>query len=584
MPENTNFNQNQQPSANPQYWGSQQQAASAPGAQTPAQASPYRAPAAQPAAAQPSATQSSAGATQPSAAYPGAAAAQSSTAQPASAYQQAPGAAAHVTQGSAAAQTQRFRTSTATATSPYAATSPAYSSAQVAAKAKSGGGFKTFLFGFLGAALAFALGSGILFGLGAGARTTDGQQAATTTGSTTVIGAPVSTTIDAAAADMTLAEAVAEKALPSIVAIDTYASASNYGGWWGSGSGGASNSLMAVGLGSGVLISDDGYVLTNYHVVEGADKLMLTAGGQEYEGTVVGTDPSSDLAVVKIDATGLTPVEIGSSSELRPGQWVMALGSPFGLEQSVSVGIVSAVSRTVVIGSSSYSYGSQSSATDVYANMIQTDAAINPGNSGGALVDQNGKLVGINSVIESYSGSSSGVGFAIPVDYAMNIASQIIEGKTPTHAQLGVATTTIDSEMADRYNLGVSKGAYISRLYDNSGASEAGLETGDIITKVDDTAIESSTDLVAAIRSQNVGDTVTIEFVRGTETRTVEVTLGSDEEVVVNATTPSTNEDYMQDLMELFGGGNGGNGNNGSGGNGFGYEDLRDLLRRYYGQ
>ena len=323
---------------------------------------------------------------------------------------------------------------------------------------------------------------------------------------------------------------------------------------------------------------------------------MVTIGGQEYEGTVAGTDPSSDLAVIKVESEEPLPaIEIGDSSSLKPGQWVMTLGSPFGLEQSVATGIISAVSRTVVMGSSNYNYGGQSAAADVYANMIQTDAAINPGNSGGALVDQNGHLIGINSVIESYSGSYSGVGFAIPVNYAMNIAQQIIDGKTPTHAQIGVATTTIDASIAERYGLSVDKGAYISKVYDNSGAAEAGFQPGDIITKVDNTSIASSTDLVAAARAHTPGEQVEITFVRDGETQTATVTLGSDENTELSTSAPLENElggngygngqggnGYnMDDLLEYFGYGQGGNGQGG----GHGGYSMDDLLEYFgYGQ
>ena len=261
--------------------------------------------------------------------------------------------------------------------------------------------------------------------------------------------------------------------------------------------------------------------MTNYHVIEDSDRLMVTAGGEEYEAQVVGTDPSSDLAVLKIDAQDLTAIEIGSSSDLVVGEWVMAVGSPFGLEQSVSTGIVSAVSR------SSASLTSEES-NAVYVNMIQTDAAINPGNSGGALVDSDGKLIGINTLIASTSGQSSGVGFAIPIDYAMNIAQQIIDGKTPSHAQLGVSLTTIDSSMAQRYGLPVDSGAYITSVVAGSGAAQAGLQQGDIITKIDDQSVTSATDLVIAVREHNPGDTVSITYNRQGTEGTAEVTLGSD--------------------------------------------------------
>ena len=160
--------------------------------------------------------------------------------------------------------------------------------------------------------------------------------------------------------------------------------------------------------------------------------------------------------------------------------------------------------------------------------MIQTDAAINPGNSGGALVDKDGKLIGVNTLIASSSGSSSGVGFAIPVDYAINIAQQIIDGKQPSHAQLGVSATTVTSQLAERYGLGADSGAYISQVNAGSSAEQAGLQQGDIVTKLGDTDITSSSDLVLAVRSHNVGDTVTITYVRDGAENTAEVTLGSD--------------------------------------------------------
>ena len=196
----------------------------------------------------------------------------------------------------------------------------------------------------------------------------------------------------------------------------------------------------------------------------------------------------------------------------------MALGSPYGLEQSVSTGIVSATSRTTTELNSDTS-------SAVYTNLIQTDAAINPGNSGGALVD---KLIGVHTLIASSSGSSSGVGFAIPVDYAINIAQQIIDGKQPSHAQLGVSATTVTSQLAERYGLGADSGAYISQVNAGSSAEQAGLQQGDIVTKLGDTDITSSSDLVLAVRSHNVGDTVTITYVRDGTENTAEVTLGSD--------------------------------------------------------
>lgn len=368
-------------------------------------------------------------------------------------------------------------------------------------------GVKIFLLGFLGAVVACALAFGVYSALGKNS-------------SSVTLGSDGSgTNITVTGDDATLAEAVAQKALPSVVNINVYiASQSQAQGFMRSSS---TQEYTQSSLGSGVILSDDGYILTNYHVIEGADKLQVVASGGEYEAKVVGTDPSSDLAVIKIEASGLPAVEIGSSSDLVTGEWVMAVGSPFGLEQSVSTGIVSAVSR-----SSSSLYSSESEA--IYTNMIQTDAAINPGNSGGALVDKNGKLIGINTLIASTSGSSSGVGFAIPVDYAMKIAEQIIAGRTPSHAQLGVSLTTVNSSVAARYNLPVSEGAYVTRVTSNSGASKAGIAEGDIITKVGDSKVTSASDLIIAVRSHNPGDTVSVTFNRSGSEQTVDVVLGTD--------------------------------------------------------
>lgn len=368
-------------------------------------------------------------------------------------------------------------------------------------------GVKIFLLGFLGAVVACALAFGVYSALGKNS-------------SSVTLGSDGSgTNITVTGDDATLAEAVAQKALPSVVNINVYtASQSQAQGFMRSSS---TQEYTQSSLGSGVILSDDGYILTNYHVIEGADKLQVVASGGEYEAKVVGTDPSSDLAVIKIEASGLPAVEIGSSSDLVTGEWVMAVGSPFGLEQSVSTGIVSAVSR-----SSSSLYSSESEA--IYTNMIQTDAAINPGNSGGALVDKNGKLIGINTLIASTSGSSSGVGFATPVDYAMKIAEQIIAGQTPSHAQLGVSLTTVNSSVAARYNLPVSEGAYVTRVTSNSGASKAGIAEGDIITKVGDSKVTSASDLIIAVRSHNPGDTVSVTFNRSGSEQTVDVVLGTD--------------------------------------------------------
>lgn len=325
-----------------------------------------------------------------------------------------------------------------------------------------------------------------------------------------------SITITPVSDDATLAEVVSAKALPSVVSIDVYSNSSSYYGY----SMGSSSSSTLAGLGSGIILTEDGYILTNYHVVEGSTDLIVNIDETEYKATVTGSDESSDLAVIKIDAHGLTPIEIGSSNDLRVGEWVMALGSPFGLEKSVSTGIVSALYRSTSMSSST--------GISIYANMIQTDAAINPGNSGGALVDSEGKLIGVNTLIESASGSSSGVGFAIPVDYAMKVAEQLKQGKMVEHSYLGVSLASVTAQNAGSANLSVDSGAYIANVVSGSGAASAGLQKGDVITGIDGDKITTASEAIIAVRSHDPGDSIEVTYVRGNDTKTVSVTLGSD--------------------------------------------------------
>ena len=296
--------------------------------------------------------------------------------------------------------------------------------------------------------------------------------------------------------DTTLAEAVSAKALPSVVSI----TATSSGGQNGSLSQSADESDGSGSVGSGVVLDTEGHILTNNHVVDGYDQYVVTMDdGTTYEAEFVGNDASSDLAVIKLkdaDASKLTPIEIGDSSKLNVGEWVMAIGSPFGNEQSVSTGIVSALYRSTAMSSTS--------GNTIYANMIQTDAAINPGNSGGALVNDNGELVGINSLIESYSGSSSGVGFAIPVNYAKNIADQIIDGKTPVHPYLGATLSSVNALNARTNKLSTDSGAYVASVVEDGPAAKAGIQEGDVITKLGDDEITSADGLIIALRSHEV--------------------------------------------------------------------------------
>jgi len=328
---------------------------------------------------------------------------------------------------------------------------------------------------------------------------------------------------------------VAYKVVPSVVSISVVQTQMTPMG-----------AMTGEGSGSGVIIGQDGYILTNYHVIEGGTSIEVTAGAKSYKATVVGEDPSSDLAVLKINAAGLPAIEVGTSSDLRVGQYVMAVGAPFGLSDSVTVGIISSLGRTEAIRS-----GNMLAA---YANLIQTDAAVNPGNSGGALVDAQGRLIGINTFIMTTSGSSAGVGFAIPVDTALDIANQLIEGGSAEHSFLGVSTQTIDPATAEQFGLPVTVGAYIVEIVAGSPAEEAGLEPSDILVKIGDKAIRTSEDVFAAVRAHKAGETVTVELYRDDEFMTVRVTLESDSSEAALRGTNQMPTDEMTDesLMDML--------------------------------
>lgn len=278
--------------------------------------------------------------------------------------------------------------------------------------------------------------------------------------------------------------------------------------------------LYESGNGSGVIIGSDGYILTNNHVIDGADRIVVTIGPDDLEATVVGTDPQTDLAVLKVPGVDYPMIEVGSSAELKVGQFVVAVGSPFGLEKTVTSGIISALQRSNVAESNL--------GTTAYTNLIQTDAAINPGNSGGALVDGQGRLIGINTLIQSTSGASAGIGFAIPVDYAIDVAEQIIATGSAVHPYMGVSTATIDEVTAQRFDMRVTKGALVQFVEPNSPAAAGGLERGDIIVKIDGRAIEGTEDVFGAVRARKVGDRVAVVVVRGDAERTFQLTLASD--------------------------------------------------------
>ncbi|HRO30297.1 S1C family serine protease [Citricoccus sp.] len=357
--------------------------------------------------------------------------------------------------------------------------------------------------------------------------------------------------------DATLVTAAAAKAAPSVVTLSV-------------------TDGQSAGSGSGVILDDQGHILTNTHVVTmggasgDADITVQTADGTVHTAEVVGTDPESDLAVVKIDAEGLTPMELGESSTLNVGDAAIAIGAPLGLSGTVTDGIVSKLNRTISVSSSAPQDGGeggaegapefripglpdqQQSKGSIFINVIQTDAAINPGNSGGALIDAEGRLIGINVAIASAAGGAGegagniGVGFSIPVDYAQRIAQDLIRNGEATHGFLGVSVTpqpatpagadgaqasgVSDADQAALASGGFSAGARVVDVVSGSPAEEAGLTKDDVITGVGDRPVTDSQSLTAVVREYPEGGTATVHFMRDGQEQSAEVTFVSGAE------------------------------------------------------
>ena len=380
--------------------------------------------------------------------------------------------------------------------------------------APKGNGGKTFLIAFAGALVACVLAFGV-WGI-AGAMIPGGSSS----GTSSVVTDPSTgeTTVIAPSEDPTLAEAVSAKCLPSVAAITVYADASQndamsqYFGYQYGGQSEGSGELVAYSQGSGVVLTEDGYIITNNHVVEGGSAYEVMVAGETYEADLVGTDPSSDVAVLKAkDASGLTVMELGDSDNLTIGEWVMTLGSPFGLEQSVATGIVSATSRSQIMSAQESMQSGGTGEVTIYPNMIQTDAAINPGNSGGALVNRFGQVIGINSA-KLNSSMFEGIGFAIPSADAQPVVEDLIAyGYVKDRVALGVMVIALSPVTGPANDL-PSQGLYISSVEDYSDLNNHDITVGDVILTADGVTLETTSDLLDVLETHKPGETVRLEI------------------------------------------------------------------------
>jgi serine protease Do len=276
------------------------------------------------------------------------------------------------------------------------------------------------------------------------------------------------------------------------------------------------------GEGSGFIVSDDGVILTNAHVVDGADEVTVKlTDRREFDAQVVGLDKRTDVAVLKIEADHLPAVQVGDSDAVKVGQWVLAIGSPFGFENSVTSGIVSAKSRALP--------------SDAAVPFIQTDVAVNPGNSGGPLFDLDGRVVGINSQIYSQTGGYQGISFAIPINVALKVQQQLLADGKVEHGRLGVGVQTMSQDLAKAFGLERSAGALVTQVESGSADDAAGLKQGDVVLAIDGQPVEDSASLAADIAGREPGSKIKLKVWRDGKERTITAELGADEEGVVAA-------------------------------------------------
>jgi len=295
-------------------------------------------------------------------------------------------------------------------------------------------------------------------------------------------------------------------------------------------------------LGSGVIITSDGYILTANHVVADADQIKIAVPGnkQEYNAKIIGTDPDTDVAILKISGDNLPAITLGDSDQIEVGDIVLAIGNPFDIGQpgqtpTVTMGIVSALGRNSVNGLD----------FNGYENFIQTDAAINPGNSGGALVDAEGRLIGINTAIESSSEGSEGIGFAVPINLARHVVDRLIHGGKVTRGYLGVMPEDITPGLAESFNLSSQNGALVGDVLPGTPAEKAGIKSGDVIVEFDGQPISGQNDLLLAVANYSPGQQVQVKFIRNGEEHTVKVILAAKPDEQAQNDQPVTQTDAL---------------------------------------
>ena len=291
----------------------------------------------------------------------------------------------------------------------------------------------------------------------------------------------------------------------------------------------------AQSLGSGFIISDDGYILTNHHVIKGADEILVRLNDKRsLVGKLIGSDSMTDVALLKVDAEDLKPVKIGDASELKVGEWVLAIGSPYGFDHSVTAGIVSAKGRSLP--------------RDVYVPFIQTDVAINPGNSGGPLFNLDGEVIGVNSQIYTNTGGFMGLSFAIPIEVAMDVVKQIKKSGRVTRGWLGVYIQEITRDLAESFGLDRPKGALVSQVIEDSPAQKYGIEAGDVILEFNGKSVTDSSHLPALVGRVPVGTEVEVKVLRDRKTKTIDVVIAAlpvDEKEEVAQSKPDNKFDRL---------------------------------------